>query len=111
MTLASLIFSAFECYALHKMSKETSSGAESQGEGVKGSAGVVKLLELALHLAYLLYESATTEPPGVGMMALIGVACLAEVLLLGFEAHTVCKYDLGFGSGKVLPAKFAQQAT
>ena len=93
MTLASFVFSAAECSMLHTMAKATSGG--------KGSrvTGMVKLLELALCLAYIVYETATTEPPGGGTTALIVVACLAEVLLLCFEGYTVCKYD-----AKVLPA-------
>jgi len=90
MTLASFVFSAGECYMLHAMAKDSSGG--------KGSTGMVKLLELALCLAYIVYETATTEPPGGGTTALIVVACLAEVLLLCFEGYTVCKYE-----AKVLP--------
>jgi len=93
MTLASFLFSAFECHALYVMTKETSSG----GNGRTGT-GMVKLLELALCLAYIVYESPTTEPPPGETTALIVVACLAEVLLICFEGYTVFKYDI-----KVLP--------
>ena len=52
----------------------------------------MKLLELALCLAYILYDSATEEPPGGGKAGLIGVACLAEVLLLCFDGFTVVRF-------------------
>ena len=87
MTLASFLFSAVECFLLHGMAREVSA---SEG---KGSAGMVKLLELALALAYIVYDTATTEPPGGGTTALIVVACLAEVLLLCFEGYTVWKFE------------------
>ena len=82
MTLAFFVFSAGECFLLHLMAEDKD----------KGSTGMVKLLELALCLAYIVYETATTDPPGGGTTALIVVACLAEVLLLCFEGYTVCKY-------------------
>ena len=94
MTLASFVFSAAECYLLHVMTRDTKDSSARKGS----STGMVKLLELALCLAYIVYEAATTEPPGGGTTALIVVACLAEVLLLCFEGYTVCKYD-----AKVLP--------
>jgi len=93
MTLASFVFSALECAMLHTMAED-----QKDTSGGTGSTGMVKLLELALCLAYIVYETATTEPPGGGTTALIVVACLAEVLLLCFEGYTVCKYD-----AKVLP--------
>jgi len=88
MTLSCFVFSAGECFLLLVMAQEAH----------KGSTGMVKFLELALCLAYIVYEAATSEPPGGGTTALIVVACLAEVLLLCFEGYTVCKYD-----AKVLP--------
>jgi len=80
---------------LHKNRSERS---ESQS---KLSTGIVKLLELLLCLAYIMYDVATTEPPGVGTTVLVGVSCLAEVLLLCFEGYTVLKYEMG--SAKVSP--------
>ena len=88
MTLASFVFSAVECYLLHRMAEDTKDSSARKGS----STGMVKLLELALCLAYIVYEAATTQPPGGGTTALIVVACLAEVLLLCFEGYTVCKY-------------------
>jgi hypothetical protein len=90
MTLSSFIFAAFECMLLAVMAKDQSEG---EGQG-KGSTSMVKFLELALSLAYVLYDFATTEPPGVGTTVLIVVTCLAEVLLLCVEGYTIYKYDI-----------------
>ena len=83
MTLASFPFSAFECQMLHLMAKE-----QGQHDNGSGSTATVKFLELALALAYVIYDAATTDPPGVGTTMLISLACLAEALLLCFESYT-----------------------
>ena len=80
---------------LHKKRSERS---ESQSTL---STGMVKLLELVLCLAYIIYDVATTEPLGVGTTVLVGVSCLAEVLLLYFAGYAVLKYEMG--SAKVSP--------
>ena len=95
MTLASFLFSAFECYLLHIMAEDNT---DEQGNG---STAAVKMLELALALAYILYDAATTEPPGVGTTVLVVVACLAEVLLVCFESYTIFKFTK---SVKVFPS-------
>ena len=97
MTLAGFFFAAFECYNLRKMAKYGHEMSESQTL----STGMVKLLELVLCLAYVIYDVDTTETPGVGTTVLVVVACLAEVLLLCFEGYTVLKYEMG--SAKVSP--------
>ena len=79
MTLASFLFSAFGCWMLHL----NHSNNEEQG-----CTGMAKILGLVLALAYIIYNAAATEPPGVGTTALI---VLAEVLL---EGYTICKLCL-----------------
>jgi hypothetical protein len=93
MTLSSFLFSALECALLHGLASQVQS---------KGSTSMVKLLELALSFAYIMYDYATSDPPGVGTTVLIVVTCLAEVLLICFDGYTTCKY--GIGSGKVWPS-------
>jgi hypothetical protein len=95
MTLASFFFSAVECYLLHEMADDNK---DKQGNG---STAVVKMLELALAFVYILYDAATTEPPGVGTTVLVVVACLAEVLLVCFESYTIFKFTK---SVKVFPS-------
>ena len=70
-------------------------------DAIRGSTAAVKMLELALALAYILYDAATTEPPGVGTTVLVVVACLAEVLLVCFESCTIFKFTK---SVKVFPS-------
>ena len=83
MTLSSFLFSVMECLMLHILASEVQS---------KGRTSMVKLLELALSFAYIIYDYATSEPPGVGTTVLIVVACLAEVLLICFKGYTTFKY-------------------
>ena len=98
MTLASFFFAAYECVALQEMAKESHKRSGSQSTL---STGMVKLLELVLCLAYVIYDVAMTETPGVGTTVLVVVSCLAEVLLLCYEGYTVLKYEMG--SAKVSP--------
>ena len=97
MTLAGFFFAAFECYNLGKMAKNSH---ESESQSTL-STGMVKLLELVLCLAYVIYDVATTETPGVGTTVLVVVSCLAEVLLLCIDSYSVLKYEIG--SAQVLP--------
>ena len=98
MTLAGFFFTAFECFFLHAMAQTRHKRSEAQSTL---STGMVKLLELVLCLAYVIYDVATTETPGVGTTVLVVVSCLAEVLLLCYEGYTVLKYEMG--SAKVSP--------
>jgi hypothetical protein len=61
----------------------------------------VKLLELVLCFAYIIYDVSMTEPAGVGTTVLDVLACLVKVLLICFEGYTVLKYQMG--SAKVSP--------
>jgi len=68
-------------------------GARAAGEvsDAKGGADgpIVKVLEILVSLAYVVYDVATTDPPGTGTTALIVVTCLAaEVVLIFQECHT-----------------------
>ena len=71
-------------------------GARAAGEvsDAKGGADgpIVKVLEILVSLAYVVYDVATTDPPGTGTTALIVVTCLAEVVLICQECLTVYKY-------------------
>ena len=73
----------------------------SEPESESKLTAMVKLLELVLCLAYIIYDVAITEPPGTGTRVLIGFSCLSEVLLLCFEGFTVLAYSMG--SAKVSP--------
>ena len=102
MTLAGFLFAAFECAMLAAMARELHSiRSESQSAL---STGMVKLLELVLCLAYIIYDVATTEPPGVGTTVLVAFACLAEVLLLCFEGYPVFKYEVPSMSALRMPS-------
>jgi hypothetical protein len=95
MTLASFLFSACECFMLHEMTMDNV--RTDQGS----ITAVVKMLEIVLAFAYVIYDAATTEPPGVGTTVLVVVACLAEVLLVCFEGYTVFAFTK---SVKVFPS-------
>ena len=97
MTLAGFFFALLECFYLQVMAKEL----HEKGSQSTLSTGMVKLLELVLCLAYVIYDVATTETPGVGTTVLVVVSCLAEALLLCFEGYTVLEYEMG--SAKVSP--------
>ena len=89
MTLCTFPFILTEGWALHEMAKDL------HGEsGVKAGADgpIVKVLEILVSLAYVVYDVATKDPPGTGTTALIVVTCLAEVVLIFQECHTVYKY-------------------
>ena len=73
----------------------------SESESESKLTAMVKLLELVLCLAYIIYDVAITEPPGTGTRVLLGFSYLAEVLLLCFEGFTVLAYSMG--SAKVSP--------
>ena len=100
MALAGFFFVYMECYLLQVVARVSHERSESQSTL---STGMVKLLELVLCLAYVIYDAAMTETPGVGTTVLVVVSCLAEVLLLCFEGYTVLKYEMG--SAKVSPSK------
>jgi hypothetical protein len=71
MTLCSFLFQLVEVYILRTMSRD---------HGTRVPA-LVKLVEYAASLAFVLYDAATQDPPGVGTTVLIVCASLAEVLL------------------------------
>ena len=45
-------------------------------------------------MIYIIYQASTTEPPGDGTAALIVFTCVAEALLVCYEIHSICKYDI-----------------
>jgi len=82
MTLCSFLFQMVEVYILRTMTRD---------QGTKVPV-LVKLVEYSASLAFVLYDAATQDPPGVGTTVLIVFASLAEILLLAMEAHTFWTY-------------------
>ncbi len=82
MTLCAFPFNVFELGMLRTMVKE-------QGSKVPV---LLKIVEYSANLAFVFYDAATHDPPGVGTTILVVFASLAEVLLIAFEAHTFFKY-------------------
>ena len=78
-----------EGYALRDMTKRHHGESDAKG-GADGP--IVKVLEILVSLAYVVYDAVTQDPPGTGTTALIVVTCLAEVVLIFQECHTVYKY-------------------
>ena len=89
MTLCTFPFILTEGLALHEMAKDLHGKSDVKG-GADGP--IVKVLEILVSLAYVVYDVATTDPPGTGTTALIVVTCLAEVVLIFQECRTVYKY-------------------
>ena len=89
MTLCTFPFILTEGWALNGMAKDLHGKSDVKG-GADGP--IVKVLEILVSLAYVVYDVATTDPPGTGTTALIVVTCLAEVVLIFQECHTVYKY-------------------
>jgi hypothetical protein len=52
----------------------------------------IKIVEYSANLAFVFYDAATQDPPGVGTKVLVVFTCLAEVLLIAIEAHIFFKY-------------------
>ena len=98
MTLSCWLFTALECAFLHQMASNLSAD--------RGSSRVltVKILELALCLAYIGYDLAPlahglsdADTFHAGTIVLIVFACLAEVLLIAFDFYTIWQvYSGGF---------------
>ena len=89
MTLCTFPFILTEGWVLHGMAKDLHEMSDVKG----GAVGpIVKVLEILVSLAYVVYDVATTDPPGTGTTALIVVTCLAEVVLIFQECRTVYKY-------------------
>ena len=101
MTLCTFPFVLCEGVFLDVLTKENSQTNSRLGgaDGLpsaprRGGAGgpIVKVLEILVSLAYVVYDAATQDPPGTGTTALIVVTCLAEVVLICQECYTVYKY-------------------
>ena len=82
MTLCSFLFQLVEVFILRTMTRD-------QGTRIPI---LVKVVEYAASLAFVLYDALTQDPPGVGTTVLVVLASLAEILLLGIEAHTSWTY-------------------
>ena len=89
MTLCTFPFILTEGLALHQRAEQFHGKSYAKG-GADGP--IVKVLEILVSLAYVVYDVATTDPPGTGTTALIVITCLAEVVLIFQECHTVYKY-------------------
>ena len=88
MTLCTFPFIFLEGVGLHEMTgfENRDSDTNSRRGGADGP--IVKVLEILVSLAYVVYDAVTQDPPGTGTTALIVVTCLAEVVLIFQECHT-----------------------
>jgi hypothetical protein len=50
-----------------------------------------KITQVVLSLGYLLYDTISQNAPGPGTTALVVVACLSDLLVLGCEIYTLCR--------------------
>ena len=89
MTLCTFPFILTEGLALHQMAKDLHEKSDVKG-GADGP--IVKVLEILVSLAYVVYDAVTQDPPGTGTTALIVVTCLAEIFLIYQEFLTIYKY-------------------
>ena len=48
-----------------------------------------KITQVVLSLGYLLYDTISQNAPGPGTTALVVVACLSDLLVLGCESYTL----------------------
>ena len=76
--------------------------------GVDGP--IVKVLEILVSLAYVVYDAVTQDPPVTGTTALIVVTCLAEIFLIYQEYLTIYKYG-GLKERVVSPQQESQAPT
>ena len=86
MTLCAFPFICLEGMAIHAMSGDTQKESK---EVVSGP--IIKVLEILVSLAYVVYDTWTQDPPGVGTITLIVFTCLAECVLIFQEFYTVWK--------------------
>ena len=94
MTLCTFPFILTEGWALHQMAKNLHGKSDVKG-GADGP--IVKVLEILVSLAYVVYDVVTKDLPGTDYdieitTALIVVTCLAEVVLIFQECRTIYKY-------------------
>ena len=89
MTLCSFPFIASEGGLLRDMTKNHHEKSDAKG-GTDGP--IVKVLEILVSLAYVVYDAVTQDPPGTGTTALIVVTCLAEIFLIIQEYGTIYEY-------------------
>jgi len=80
MTFASFAFSWYELKLVSRMAKE---------QGTKVPI-LVKIVQYSMGLAFIVYDVATLNPPGMGTKVLAAFACLAEILLLFSEVRIFC---------------------
>ena len=104
MTLCSFPFISGEGYALRNIHAharvrrlgwaQTNRNIHHEESDAKGGADgpIVKVLEILVSLAYVVYDAVTQDPPGTGTTALIVVTCLAEIFLIYQEYVTIYRY-------------------
>ena len=107
MTLCSFPFMLMEGLALRGMTKLHHGESDAKG-GADGP--IVKVLEILVSLAYVVYDAVTQDPPGTGTTALIVVTCLAEIFLIYQEYLTIYKYG-GLKERVVSPQQESQAPT
>ena len=93
MTLCTFPFILYEGVLLHVMTKDLHDHHQRNVDAKGGADGpIVKVLEILVSLAYVVYDAVTQDPPGTGTTALIVVTCLAEIFLIYQEYFTIYKY-------------------
>ena len=92
MTLCTFPFILFEGVGLHELTRYDHGRSDTNSRRGGADGPKAKVLEILVQLAYVVYDAATQDPPGPGTTALIVVTCLAEVVLIFQECHTVYKY-------------------
>ena len=80
MTLACFLFDLYDTYALHRKAKDQ---PESR------FALKCKMLNIAVSLAYVIYDAVNEKAPGPGSLTMVVLACLFEVFLLALESLTL----------------------
>ena len=92
MTLCSFPFIFMEGGFLHQLTKYHHENPQKSDAKEGADGPIVKVLEILVSLAYVVYDAVTQDPPGTGTTALIVVTCLAEIVLIYQEYLTIYKY-------------------
>jgi hypothetical protein len=83
MTLSSFFFSLQEVRMVSVMVKDTVTNTGTKGRLVL----LLKIVQYTVGLVFIVYDTATLNPPGVGTRVLIAAACLSEIILVFLEVY------------------------